>query len=66
MRRFVEEIHLRTPVIARKIIRALEDHKEYSSDPIYEVDMYERSPDILSNRPAEDITLKIFVREDDV
>lgn len=76
MRRFIEEITVRDPDIASRIIHALEGKKEKSSEdahstirtrePAYEVDLYEEAGgrDPLSNRVCECIRLKVFVRED--
>ena len=76
MRRFIEEIRVQDPDIARKIIEALEAKPEDDSYSrctvwprnIYEVDVYEhyRDPGPMRNKPDEHgyVLLKIFVRED--
>lgn len=68
MRRFVEEIRVKDPQIAEKIIAALETRKEGSYDPAYEVDMFiSEGIEPVREREArcvEVVSLKIFIRED--
>ncbi len=68
MRRFIEEIRVKDPKIAVKIIAALETRKEGSYDPVYEVDMFiTEGFEPVRDREARcvDVTsLKIFIRED--
>lgn len=76
MRRFIEEIQVRDPMIANKIIAALEAKPDDEKDPVYkreprnnyEVEMYEhhRVWDPCKNKSDDYpyISLKIFVRED--
>lgn len=72
MRRFVEEIKLTDPLIAEKIVKALETRDvdkrtETYKGLEYEVDMYEhgRDYDPCRNKPDERgyIILKIFIKE---
>lgn len=77
MRRFIEEITVRDPEIARKIILALEGDRKKEEpasssnatiaarEPVYEVDLYEEGDfELRSNGPRGMARLKIFVRED--
>lgn len=67
MRRFIEEIQVGNPMIADKIITALETRSENKNDPVFEVDMYggfEYDPCAKPGDRSRGCVLKIFVREE--
>lgn len=69
MRRFIEEIKVQDPMIAEKIVKALETRGEDKNSPVYEVDMFEGTKivDPCSGRNVTEkncSVLKIFVREE--
>lgn len=69
MRRFIEEIKVQDPMIAEKIVKALETKSEDKHEPVFEIDMYAHpmyDPNISrkDDRYGECIAIKIFIRED--
>ena len=69
MRRFVEEIRVQDPMVAERIIKALETKSEDKRDPVFEIDMFDGDPyEPISNKARSSerpyCVLRIFLKED--